>query len=261
VATILAFVLAASVGLPSAPQSVQGGAPPPVVLIVLENHSRSAVTAAAAPYLTTFAKQGRTFTHYNAIEHPSLPNYLDMVSGGDHGCRSDLCPRRTYRADNLFHQVGNWQSWEQSMTAPCAPNGPGRYAVKHNPAVFFSDLAAVCAARDIPYPSFVPATLPAFTFITPDLCHDMHDCPVRTGDNWAAAHVPELLARGAIVIITFDEGAAGSQNVYAAVRGPGVTRGVRTAFFDHFSLLAGLEDHFGVGRLGRARGIAPLPIG
>jgi acid phosphatase len=229
------------------------------VVILFENHSRSAITASAAPYLTSFASAGREFTHYNAIEHPSLPNYLDIVSGSNQGCRNDRCPRQTYTANNLFNQVGNWQSWQESMPSHCALQSQQKYAVKHNPAAYFTNLRSVCAARDIPYPSQVPASLAAFTFITPNLCNDMHDCSVRTGDNWARAHIPPLLAAGAIVIVTFDEG-SGSQNIYMAMRGPNVPNATLTGPYNHFSLLAGLEDHFGVSRLAGAQGKTPLPI-
>ncbi|MDP9331199.1 MAG: alkaline phosphatase family protein [Actinomycetota bacterium] len=171
-------------------------APAPVVLILLENHSRSAITAKAAPYLTNFAKAGRTFTHYDAIEHPSLPNYLDIVSGGNQGCTTDSCPRQNYTANNLFHQVGNWQSWQESMPSHCALSSSDPYAVKHNPAAYFTDLTSTCSTQDVPYPTTLPTTMPAFTFITPDLNDDMHDGTVAEGDAWCKAHIPALLRKG-----------------------------------------------------------------
>lgn len=233
--------------------------PTPVVLILLENHSRSAITADAAPYLTDFARAGRQFIHYSAIEHPSLPNYLDIVSGGNQGCTNDSCPRQTYTADNLFHQVGSWQSWQESMPSRCALNGVSLYAVKHDPAAYFTDLASTCSTRDIPYPTTLPKTLRAFTFITPNLNDDMHDGTVAQGDAWCKGHIPPLLAKGAVVIVTFDEGST-SQNVYTAMQGPGIVKAVNNTTFTHYSLLAGLEDHFDVRRLGHAVGITPLPI-
>lgn len=249
----------AALGLGPATAVPATAAPTPVVLILLENHSRSAITATAAPYLTKFANAGRNFTHYNAIEHPSLPNYLDIVSGGNQGCTNNECPRQTYIADNLFHQVGNWQSWQESMPGKCALDSKTPYAVKHNPAAYFANLIPTCSMLDIPYPTMLPTALPAFTFITPNLNNDMHDGTVAQGDAWCKVHIPALLAKGAIVIVTFDEG-SGSKNVYTAMRGPGIVKAVKTATFNHYSLLAGLEDHFSVGRLGHAVGIGPLPI-
>jgi hypothetical protein len=233
----------------------------PVVVILFENHSRSAITASSAPYLTSFAKSGRTFTAYYAVEHPSLPNYLDIVSGSNQGCTSDACPRQTYTADNLFHQLGtNWKSYEESMPSHCDLNSAGKYAVKHNPAAYFTDLIATCPSHDVAYPSVLPSVLPDFTFVTPNLCNDMHDCAVSVGDTWASKHVPAYLTRGAIVVIVFDEG-SGSQNVYAAEAGPGIAANSSSAtHYTHYSLLAGLEDHYGLGRLAHAQGIGGLPL-
>lgn len=252
----LVFLAGLPVGIPTA-AGVGEQPPVPVVLVLMENHSRAQITASAAPYLTSFANAGRTFTHYNAIEHPSLPNYLDIVSGSNQGCRNDRCPRQTYTANNLFNQVGDWQAWNESMQHPCQLNSQGQFAVKHSPAAYFTDLRSSCPARDVPYPSQVPASLAAFTFVTPNLCNDMHSCSVRTGDNWARDHIPALLAVGAVVIVVFDEG-SGSQNVFCAERGPGVPSVTEAAAYNHYGLLHGLEDHFGAAHLGHAG--ASLPI-
>ncbi|MDP9329095.1 MAG: alkaline phosphatase family protein [Actinomycetota bacterium] len=254
------FLTVTTVSTPATATTVPAATTPaPVVLILLENHSRSAISAKAAPYLTDFANAGRTFRRYKAIEHPSLPNYLDIVSGGNQGCTTDSCPRQTFAANNVFHQVGTWQSWEESMPSDCGLNSSSPYAVKHNPAAYFTDLDSTCSTHDIPYPTTLPTTMPAFTFITPNLNDDMHDGTVAKGDAWCKAHIPALLAKGAIVIVTFDEG-SNSQTVYTAMQGPGIDQGVNRDTFNHYSLLAGLEDHFAVSRLGHAVGITPLPI-
>lgn len=38
-----------------------------------------------------------------------------------------------------------------------------------------------------------PNNLPTLVFVTPDLCTDMHDCPVATGDAFIAGFVPPIL--------------------------------------------------------------------
>ncbi|MGZ4154992.1 MAG: hypothetical protein ACXVQ0_10985, partial [Actinomycetota bacterium] len=72
------------------------------------------------------------------------------------------------------------------------------------------------------------------------------------------------LKNGAIVVVTFDEGSTsvgGGGNVVLVEAGPGVTAGGTVAHaYDHYSLLAALEDRFGVRRLGNARSADPLPI-
>ncbi len=122
--------------------------------------------------------------------------------------------------------------------------------------------------------------LPDLSFVTPGYCNDMHgvkddpsypdDCQTNTealitrGDTWLAAHVPAWLDAGAIVIITFDEGttkAGVGGHIYTVAVGAGIAPSTRSAVFNHYSLLAGLEDRFGVPRLRNAAQAKPLPIG
>jgi phosphatidylinositol-3-phosphatase len=106
------------------------------------------------------------------------------------------------------------------------------------------------------------------SFITPNECSDAHSCDLSAGDRWLADHVPALLAAGADVIVTYDEGTTdigidgeGGGRVFAVEAGPGVPNGVRvTRPMNHYSLLAGIEQRFGLPKLGGAAGVTPLPI-
>ena len=109
-------------------------------------------------------------------------------------------------------------------------------------------------------------TLPDFSLVVPDLCHDMHDCSVATGDRWlgslratvAAGFTDHRLA----IFVVFDEGstnAHGGGHVPALVLGPLVRpHAVTSATLDHYSLLRTIEDAWGLPRLGRSRTAAPI---
>ncbi len=240
--------------------------PAPVVLILMENHSYEQIVGnTSAPFMNSFAHRGTLFTNMEAISHPSLPNYLALTSGSTLGCTSDKCPTRSFRAKNIFHQLQahrrSWRSWEESMPGRCVRSNAGPYAVRHNPAVYYTDLfPSACPKFDVPYPKPLPRRLHDLTFITPNICHDMHDCSVAVGDTWLRRHVPKLLKRGAIVVITFDEG-EGNNHVFCATRGPGIGHGVRRrATYTHYGLLAGIERHFGLRRLRQAATARPVPL-
>ncbi len=244
---------------------------PPLVVIVMENHEYGSIVGSpSARYLNhRFIPGGTLYTDYHAVEHPSLPNYLDMTSGRNNGCRSDTCPRRSYRTENIFHQLTAadiaWRSWQESMPTRCALDTSGRYAAKHNPATYYANLFPhTCRSAVVPYPSPLPDQLKPFTFVTPNICSDMHDCSVTHGDHWLRNHVPGLLDAGAVVVVTFDEGvtsAGGGGHVMTAVSGPNVAEGVRNRrSFNHFGLLGGIEDWFGVRRLHGAKTSHTLPL-
>jgi phosphatidylinositol-3-phosphatase len=249
----------------------------PIVLIVLENHEASAILGSTeAPYLnTTLIPAGRLFTNYEAVTHPSLPNYLAMTSGSTQGkVGTDSVTAGEIRARNLFGQLSRahvrWRSFEETMPSPCyrpssAGTYPREYALKHDPAMTYADIAnSKRCQRVVPFSELDPTRLPRFSFVTPNLCDDMHSCSVSVGDRWLGRHVPPLLKNGAIVIVTFDEGSSdlgGGGNVVLVEAGPGITAGDTVGHaYDHYSLLAGLEDRFGVRRLANARSADPLPL-
>ncbi len=244
----------------------------------MENHEFSQIVGAAdAPYVNErLIPAGRLFTDYTAVAHPSLPNYLAMTAGDTLGkAGTDEVSAGELDSDNLFHQLTaahvDWRAFEESMPEPCYPgssagNEPDLYVGKHDPAMAFADVAGApsCPHHIVPLAELDPARLPPFSFVTPDECNDMHSCPVATGDAWLSRTVPPLLDAGATVIVTFDEGSTGEGGggrIPLVEVGPGIPAGgTQTGAFDHYGLLAALEDRFDLARLGHAAGAAPIPL-
>ena len=161
----------------------------------MENKSRSDVLGSAdAPYENALAKQCATALDYRGLTHPSLPNYIAATSGDTWGIDDDGPPsEHPLDAVSLFSQVRTWRSYQESAPGPCPQTSTGRFAQKHDPAIYYTRLAATCPLDDLPLgtPSsgalardLSTGRLPAFSLITPDLCNDTHDCPVATGDAW-----------------------------------------------------------------------------
>lgn len=234
----------------------------------MENHRWSEVLGnpSAAPYEASLAGQCGTATSYADVGSPSLPNYLGATSGATHGIADDAAPpAHALNVDNLFRQVraagGTERSYQEGMTAPCQLASAGRYAVKHNPAAYYTapgDRDA-CRADDLPFTAFqadLQADLPTFSFVTPDLCHDTHDCGVSTGDAWLAATLPGVLASRAYrtgttaVFVIWDE----PSPMPIVIAAPSVRpRTVARTPLNHYSLLATTEEMLGLpGRLGAA---------
>ncbi len=233
----------------------------------MENHTWASVIGnPAAPYTSALARQCGTATDYVDVGSPSLPNYLGATSGSTQSVTDDADPSaQTFSVDNLFRQVraagGTERSFAESMPVPCAVVSEGSYAAKHNPAVYYvgeGDRAA-CRADDLPFGSF-PAVLasgqlPTFTSITPNICNDMHDCSVTTGDEWLATWVPRILATASYrsgttaLFIVWDEPTP-TANVVVA---PSVRPGAHPeSSVSHYSLLRATEEMLGLPVLGGA---------
>jgi acid phosphatase len=228
-----------------------------VVVIVFENHERSQIVgSAAAPTFTRLASTYVQATSYTAVAHPSLPNYLALVSGSTHGVTDDCtdCPQSGPTIGSRLSATGrSWDAYAEGYP------GSSRFAKKHVPFLYFPG----GAAHVLPLRRFDPARLPAYALVVPDLCHDMHDCPVATGDRWLRSFIPPLLtSRDTAVFIVFDEGTSdrgGGGNVPLIVAGTTVRRHVIVATpTSHYGLLRTIEAALGLPLLGHARAAAPL---
>ena len=252
-----------------------------VVWIWMENHRSSDVLGSPnAPYETALAAQCGSSAQAHDVGSPSLPNYLGATSGDTWGITDDAPPSAHPLAhDNLFRQVRDSGrravSYEEGMPAPCALAGSGRYAVKHNPAAYYTgpgDRAACqtdnVALGDVHGGALADAldggTLPAFSFVTPDLCNDTHDCDEATGDRWLATWIPRIVksatwrrGRSAIWVV-WDEPTPMPLIVVAPAARPGATSAGPS---DHYGLLRAAEETLGLPLLGRARTANSLRAG
>jgi hypothetical protein len=228
-----------------------------VVVIVFENEERSSVLGSgAAPTFDRLAARYAQATNDRAVAHPSLPNYLALVSGSTHGVTKNCedCPQTGLTIGTLLtRRHRSWASYAEGYPAG------RRFAKRHVPFLYFP----ADAAHVHPLSAFRPSHLPAFAFVTPDLCHDMHDCSVGAGDAWLAKFVEPLLSlERTAVFIVFDEGhsdAGGGGEVALLVVGSAVNPHSRyTAPTTHYGLLRTVEDALGLPRLGASARANPL---
>jgi hypothetical protein len=222
-----------------------------VAWILLENEGYSVVGSKSAPYLNALANRCGLATDYRALSHPSLPNYIALTSGSLHGITDDGEPAaHPLAGPSIFSQLaGNWRGLIQSMPHACDRVTSGTYAARHNPAVYYTSLDSQCAQDDVALSSPLDLSA-AFTFITPNICDDMHSCAISTGDRYLSQIVPQIIASpeyqsGSLVLfITFDENDnAASNRVPTYVIAPSVPRGLRVAVpLTHYSLLRTTEQ-------------------
>jgi hypothetical protein len=106
----------------------------------------------------------------------------------------------------------------------------------------------------------VSGHLPNFALVVPDLCHDMHDCSVATGDAWLKRFLPPLLKLpGTAVFVVFDESDTADPGVPALALGPLVrAHSYSTSKMSHYGLLRTIEEGFGLPLLGQSARAVPV---
>src|SRR5262249_45343185 len=116
--------------------------PKNVFTILLENHDYSSIIGSSSmPYVNSPVAHYRLATNYmDSGTHPSLPNYLYLISGATQYLGVlDFDPTQNafgtqfpVNADNLGNQLQvagvKWRSYQESAGGNCVLSGVGEYA-------------------------------------------------------------------------------------------------------------------------------------
>jgi chitodextrinase len=280
-----------------------------VVIIMDENQSYNAIMGGtAAPNIENYANQCGVATKYWAVTHPSHSDYIATVAGNTYvppGCSDWTCVSQpldfcggstgtngTQTCPNIFSQLDgagkSWKVYGETMPSNCYTAASGQYSAGHNPPVWFiqgtgtSNISASCKANDVPLESSTAGlqhditnnSLPAYSWIVPNKCNDMHNCssgsPITAGDTFVKTWVDRIVATpdyqngSTIVFITWDEGVEGGRpfnedclsgsgltdescHVPLIVLSPYIQAGSKPgAFFTHYGLLKATERLLGI---------------
>jgi phosphatidylinositol-3-phosphatase len=262
---------AAATSTPAAPTSkpARSSAPPPssgavtkVLVFVEENHSISEMKS-QMPYTFGLAQQFGYATHYTAIGHPSLPNYIAIAGGQTHAITNDDPPSANpVSGSSVFGQAASAGKtvsvYADGMPANCATSDGGTdYAVKHNPWAYFVGERSACLTSDVPAEQLAAAvtngTLPNVGMVIPNLCHDAHDCSLATADTWFKAWMnkifqgPDWKSGHLAVVLTADEDDQSQANtVLTVVIHPSQKAHVVTTALTHYSLTRLYEEVAGL---------------
>jgi hypothetical protein len=225
-----------------------------------ENYG-SIIGSSSAPYINALASTYGLATDYTAISHPSLPNYIALTSGSTQGIADDSGPSsHPLSVPSIFSELpaGASRSLEQDMPSACAKGDSGEYAVRHNPASYYTNLGTDCANFDVPLAA-APDLSARFTFVTPNLINDMHDGTTADGDAFLKSFVPALMATpqyqtgSTVIFITWDENSGSSGNQVPCIVISPYTHAVQDATpYSHYSLLRTTEELLGLPLLGNA---------
>jgi acid phosphatase len=272
VRTLAAFAvsLAGTLALPSGPaHAATLPTPAHIVVVIEENHSYSEVIGNSnAPYITSLANNGAKMTQSYAVTHPSQPNYLALFSGSTQGITDDSCPH-TFSASNLGRQLINagktFKGYSESMPSDgytgCS-SADNRYKRKHNPWVDFSNVPSSSNLRFSVFPTDY-TTLPKVSIVVPNMCNDMHDCSVSTGDTWLknkiGAYATWAKTHNSLLLVTFDEDDRSAGNrIPTLFYGAHVATGSYSEHITHYTVLRTLESLTGLGCVANSCSVNPI---
>ena len=220
-----------------------------VFVIVMENKDWNSIHGNSyCPYINStllpMASRAEKYFTPNDL-HPSEPNYIWLEAAGI-----------------------SWKTYQESYNPADSPfEDKYPYAAKHNPFVFFDDVAndqARLASHVRPYSELAADlqrnAVARYNFITPNLTNDMHslasgsNSKEKQGDDWLARQLPAILSSAAYsnkgaLFITWDEdsnGPIGLLLLSPLAKGRGYSNNID---YTHSSLLRTLQEIFGVGPL------------
>jgi acid phosphatase len=247
-----------------------------VLVVIEENHSLSEMRA-GMPYLAGLSDRYGYATHWQALAHPSEPNYLAIVGGSTFGVTGDGPPAENTPhvggAASVFRQARaagkTAATYAESMPTPCTLTDSYPYVVHHNPWTYFPAERAACEADDVDTTTFAGAArrddLPDVSLLIPDMLHDAHDGSLAAADAWLRGELAPVLASDdfrsgrLVVVVTADEDDRHSgQTVLTSVLTPRLDHAVVSTPLTHYSLTRFIAQVLGVTPLGQARNAPDL---
>jgi phospholipase C len=249
-----------------------------IAVIVFENKEFSTVIGSRKmPNFNRLAEEFTLLTQHYAIRHPSLPNYIAMISGDTFGIDRTCvdCFIDAPSLPDLIESAGlTWKTYQEHMPAPCHKQDTLRYFQKHNPFIYFDNIRLDqerCDQSVVPLEELdadlADGTLPNFIFITPDICNDAHDCGLDVADTWLQGWVDKLqanpeFASDGLIVLTWDEGqgdhsccglTTGGGRIATVLISPLAKNGFKDDTpYTHYSLLRTISEAWGLPLLGHA---------
>jgi Phosphoesterase family/Immunoglobulin domain len=261
-----------------------------VFIVVEENTNYSSVIGSSSmPYLNSLATQYGLATQYYANTHPSIGNYMMLTTGAiitnDDTCNPDgsfsgsgPCPM-PYASNNIVRQLlaagKTWKAYEEDLPSACYLGGDtGNYSTHHNPLAYMGEVVnnSTQCQNIVPFTQFATDLnanhLPNYSFITPNMCNDAHDCSLGTADNWLNMNIEPLInstqfQKDGLLVIVFDESGSDNTNgggrVVTVLISPSSSKAgyQSTTLYQHQSVLRLMLEGLGIKMLPGAAATAP----
>lgn len=217
-----------------------------IVVVIEENHDYSKIIGSSqAPYINSLAAGGELLTNYDAISHPSEPNYFALYTGSTFGIADD---NHYSEPDPTLATIleGAGKTFTGYVDG-------GDTSYDHNPWESFPEGASV--EKDFStFPSSTDfASLPTVSFVIPNVDDDMHTGTMQQGDTWLQANIGAYAqwatTHNSLLVVTWDEndGTDDGNHIATILYGADVTPGSTNAtLYNHYDLLSTLLAAYGL---------------
>ncbi len=250
-----------------------GASAPHVMVVMMENKNFGDVIGQSdQPFTNSLASRYGLATQSYAFGHPSLPNYLTIVSGSNQGVTDDNDPSsHTFPgvktiADQLAAAGFTARAYAENLPGNPATNS-GEYAVRHVPWEYFPNTDIALRDASTIWSDLNGVSPPDFVWYTPNLINDEHDGTVQQGEKFLSSFIPAVqntawYRQGGQVIIEWDEsdndnsginGGDGGHVPTIVVSAANAARPVKDSTrVDTAGILRSIEARYGLAGLGNA---------
>ncbi|KAG1639711.1 hypothetical protein G6F44_007559 [Rhizopus delemar] len=229
-------------------------------------------TISNVPGFTNIQKHGILLDNYNAITHPSQPNYVASTGGSTFGITTDdyyNIPANTLSIFDLLEDKGlTWRLYQEDIPSTGYTGyEAGNYVRRHNPAVSYDSIGLnatrlqnIVSANQL-LKDINAKNLPNWMFYTPNVLNDGHNTNAAYAGNWLAKFYESTLnnsylLENTLILITFDETANyfSRNRVWSLLFGaiPENLKGTTdSTFYSHYSILSTVEKNWDLPNLNR----------
>ena len=256
-----------------------------VLIVALENTNYADVAGSPSmPYLNGLANKYGLATQYYSDIQSSIGAYFMWTTGQILTSDGSLYPQTfPVSVDNVVREVlasgKTWKQYAESIPSvgyvgndAIGPDG-GAYVARHVPLNYMTDVQNSPAQllNVVPFTQFAAdlasGALPDYSFITPNMCDDAHDCSLAISDAWLQKNIDPLVQsaqfqKDGLLVIAFDESANdathGGGHVVAVVVSPFSKPAYQsTTFYQGASILRLMLEGLGIKKLPGAAATAP----
>ncbi|WP_394821640.1 alkaline phosphatase family protein [Pendulispora albinea] len=274
----LSLTLSAPLPAPAVPDPAPSTVPSfdHVFFVILENKRYDEIigSRSKAPYLNALAAGNVALAQSYGLIHPSDPNYMAVAGGSTFGHQDNPMPGgigtiAAPHLGDLVERAGkSWRGYIEDMGTPCNLVKNGHYDPDNLPFLFFESIGGAdrtrCKEHLHPITQLwadlrAASTTPNFVWFEPNSCNTMHDCDVRTSDDWFKENLPKILTSPAwtqkrsLLIITFDEddnvSGQAIPTIVAASSGMAKTGYQSSVRYTHYSMARAMESALGLPNL------------